>query len=190
MIFDSYSHFTRVSAGSFVALESEENLLCIIPLPAPAIFIIYKHSPQNYLFLKMKNEITWLTVGLAFTVCISLTLIFIPYGTLEHRPEFWYILFSFVFYLAILGILLILGIRTQWFQNPASLWYQWSTFWVSAFIIGILAMPPVLASTPPEKPHMGWLSALLAFLGHLFLIIFFGVYIYRICYQSVRNSLW
>lgn len=137
----------------------------------------------------MGSELKWLTITCAAVTALSLTLIFMPAIILNVKPTFWYTLFCVVFYILIVIIILLALTRIKLCQTEDIKCVNWSTFVVSSLLVGVLALPVILYRTPPDDPHIDWISALMAFLGHLLLICFLIFYCYRVCYLH-RNDFW
>lgn len=137
----------------------------------------------------MKNEFKWLTVIYAAVVTVSITLVFIPCLINKVQSGYWYLLFCFVFYSIVIAILLVAVVRSKWFEVTTGRCLQWSVFWSTAIILGVLALPIVLCRSPPENPHIDLLSAVLSVIGHLMLIFFSCIFFYRVFYAK-HNNIW
>lgn len=137
----------------------------------------------------MKNEFKWLAVMYAGAVTLAVTLVFIPSIVGKVKPGFWYLLFCFAFYVVIIGIALVAVARTKWFEVNVGKCLEWTAFWCSFVILGILALPIVLCRSPTKDPYIDWFSALMSFLGHFLLILFSIFFFYRL-YYAKHNSIW
>ncbi|KAL0274316.1 UNVERIFIED_CONTAM: hypothetical protein PYX00_006769 [Menopon gallinae] len=137
----------------------------------------------------MVNEVKWLTLCCAAVTALSVTLIFMPAIIFEVKPAFWYTLFCLVFYGLILMIILLALTRIRMCQYEDLRCTNWSVFIGSCLLVGVLALPIVLCRTPADDPHIDWISALMACLGHAILISFLIFYCYRVCYVH-RNDIW
>lgn len=138
---------------------------------------------------RMKLEFKWLTVLYAAVVTLAVTMVFVPCMIDKIKPGFWLLLFCFVFYFVIIVIALSTLARTRWFEVTSGSCLEWAIFWCAAMVVGILALPIVLARSPRKDPYIDWISALLSFLGHLLLITFSVFFISRI-YYAKQNNIW
>ncbi|KAK6616888.1 Dynein heavy chain 8, axonemal [Polyplax serrata] len=109
----------------------------------------------------MKLEFKWLTVLYAAVVTLAVTMVFVPCMIDKIKPGFWLLLFCFVFYFVIIVIALSTLARTRWFEVTSGSCLEWAIFWCAAMVVGILALPIVLARSPRKDPYIDWISALL-----------------------------